>query len=507
MSEQVKRKPPTRSTDPVLSFQLTLNPNREQEQQFYSHLGAVRYTYNWTVALIQRNWEQIKQELEAGEQQTEYLPLQHTPLLKLWNASKEEHAPWWSKNAKQAYDWGILSAVAAYQNFLKSRSGKRKGKLMGYPRFKKRNQQSQLGCMFNSTTLKLAHESKHVNLPRIGLVRYHGNADTVKWLLTHGARITQGVLKQNQTRWTFALTLRVPVELYNRYLNTKYKRDLRAQKQDRKAVGVDMGLKTHAVLSDGVNIPNPKYLGKSSKKLAKANRRLARRSGAGSYTMVKDERTDIEHRQWSKRHEAARKQLAKVHAKVANQRKNHAHQLSYWLSQNYEHIGIENLNIPGMVRNKHLSKAINDAGWGQIINFLSYKAERSGVELTKIGRFYPSSKTCSKCGTVRTKLSLSEREYVCECGYSGDRDHNAAVNIARESLSLLPAGQQAGYTLAVSNQSEEPSYPWVTGEVKDRAGRRTSGKSTSLTHRAATSSSGETTLSSGSSAMLHTSTL
>ena len=187
----------TPPTGRVIVFQLTLNPTTDQMQQFHSHLGAVRFSYNWALELIQRNYLDFQKDPTVDR-----LKIGHTSILKQWNLAKTEIAPWWQDNAKEAYDTGILNAVAAYQNFFKSHSGVIRGRKLGYPKFKKSNAQNQIGCMFVNVA-RLDSKSKHVYLSRIGKVSYYGDADSVKWLLSNGARITQGKLKHNQTRWTF----------------------------------------------------------------------------------------------------------------------------------------------------------------------------------------------------------------------------------------------------------------------------------------------------------------
>ena len=237
---ETKRKytPPTGR---VINFQLTLDPTLEQLQKFQSHVGAVRYVYNWTLDLLQQNYEATK-----ADSTIERIPISHTPILKLWTQAKNELAPWWGENAKEAYDTGILNAVKSYQNFFNSLSGKRKGPKMGRPRYKKRSDESQIGCMFNKV-VRLDAETKHVYLSRIGKVKHYGDAKSVKWLLHNGARITQGWLKYNHTRWELSLTLRVPDELAVQYYRGKYQKDIQVDKRDKKAVGVDLGLKTLAL--------------------------------------------------------------------------------------------------------------------------------------------------------------------------------------------------------------------------------------------------------------------
>jgi putative transposase len=443
----------TPPTGRVISFRLTLNPTLAQEKQFHSHVGAVRFTYNWTLALLRDNYEK-----RLIDPLVEHIPVSRGAILKQWTQAKDAVAPWWKENAKEAYDTGIDNAVAAYQNFFASQSGKRLGPKMSYPKFRKKN--VPVGCLFN-ITVQLQKQEKTVKLSRIGHVRYLGDTGSIKWLLANGSRITQGRLKYDSTRWTLVLTLRVPDELAVRYYQSKYKRDVRKGK-DKLAVGVDLGLKAFATQSDGLQVPNPRFLRKAEKRLKRANRSLARKRN--SYVLVKDELTGQEYKQWSKRRQLASQNLAKQHARVYNLRNEFAHQYSTWLVKRYDTIAVESLNVSGLLKNRHLAKSISDASWGSFLTKLKYKSENTrflnpnGVELLSIDRFAPSSKTCARCGSVKDKLSLSERIFACgDCGYRGDRDLNAAINI----LTMAHGGSQG-----TAEEINRILYPWVTGESK-----------------------------------------
>ncbi len=187
------------------------------------------------------------------------------------------------------------------------------------------------------------------------------------------------------------------------------------------AAGVDMGLKTFAVTSDGVEYPNHKYLNKSQKKLARFQRQLSRKT-KGSH-------------RWEK----ARLQVARLHEHVANQRKDMLHKLSTELVRQNDVLCIEDLAVNNMVRNHNQARSISDASWGEFRRQLEYKAAWYGKTVSVIGRFYPSSQLCSNCGELwpGTK-DLSVREWVCpKCGSLHDRDINAAKNILAEGLRQL----------------------------------------------------------------------
>lgn len=176
-------------------------------------------------------------------------------------------------------------------------------------------------------------------------------------------------------------------------------------------VGIDLGLKHFAVLSDGEKIESPQYYRKFEKKFGKAQRVLSRR------------------KKGSKGREKARLRVAKINEKIVNCRTDFTHKLSRKIADQYGHIKIENLNVAGMVRNHRLAKSIQDSGWGEFARQLVYKSEWNGGITERIDRFYPSSKTCSVCGLVNQELELHHRFWSCSCGAEHDRDVNAAINI------------------------------------------------------------------------------
>jgi len=189
---------------------------------------------------------------------------------------------------------------------------------------------------------------------------------------------------------------------------------------DKPLVGIDLGLKSFAVLSDGTVVENPKHLQKAERKLRREQRRLSRK--------VKG----------SRNREKQKKVLQAVHRRVRDSRKDFLHKTTHHLVESYGGFAVESLNISGMLRNHHLAKSISDAGWGEFGRQLQYKSLWNGNLLVEIGTFFPSSKTCSDCGEINQQLRLSDREWVCgACGTIHDRDLNASINIEAEGLRLL----------------------------------------------------------------------
>lgn len=190
------------------------------------------------------------------------------------------------------------------------------------------------------------------------------------------------------------------------------------QNPTHKAVGLDLGIKDFVITSDGDKVSNPKWFRESQAKLRSAQKNLSRKK-KGSHRFRKCKST-----------------IARIHSKISNQRRWFHHQLSHELVRDYDFIAIEDLNVKGMLKNHRLAKSISDAGWSQFVNFLTYKANWNDKQIVRINRFFPSSKTCSKCGCVKNNLTLSDREFICEsCGCVHDRDVNAAINILKQGLS------------------------------------------------------------------------
>jgi putative transposase len=193
-----------------------------------------------------------------------------------------------------------------------------------------------------------------------------------------------------------------------------------------KIIGIDLGLKDFAIAHNGENVTkyaNPKHLYRHQKNLARKQKKLSRKTKG------------------SKSREKFRKNVAKIHEKIANSRQDFLHKLSRKLVNESQVIVVENLNVKGMVKNRKLSKAISDVGWGKFVNFIDYKLKQKSGELVEIDRFFPSSKTCSSCGHILDELSLDIREWDCpNCHTHHDRDENAALNIRTEGIRILTEG-------------------------------------------------------------------
>ena len=354
-----------------------------------SHAGAARFAYNAVLA-------HVKEGLDSGE------PPQwsHYALLRWWNANKDTLAVnrdtgvvWWNRNSKEAYNMGLYGLARGLSNWVKSRKGQRKGRRVGFPKFKSKNTTMRFAYSTGFTAPKFS-DPYGLKLPRIGRVHYTENV----YKRVDGARVIRISVSRRAGRWYASLTVeREPIT---------------TQAPKRGAVGVDLGVKNLATLSDGAVIPNPRALGTRLKALRKAQKALSRKS------------------EGSVRREKARESVARLYARVADVRADAINKATTMIASNYSTVCIEDLNVAGMVKNHHLARSVSDAALGEFRRQLEYKTARTGAVLRVVDRWYPSSKTCSNCGTVKAKLSLSERVFNCDaCGLSMDRDLNAAINI------------------------------------------------------------------------------
>jgi putative transposase len=392
------------------AYRFALDPSPDQEIALRSHCGAQRFAYNWGLTRIKANLSQRKAEASYGLEGYEITPpldWSAYSLRKDWNQVKGDVAPWWSENSKEAYSSGLANLAAALGNWRDSRTGKRKGPKVRFPRFK--GKRAGLSCRFTTGGFGLAATNRrHVKLPRIGMVRTHESTRKLARHIEHGtARIRSVTVSLRGGGWFVSFT-------------TEISRRDRSPARPESIVGVDLGVRSLAVLSTGEIIPNPHHLQVALRKLRRLQRQAARRTGP-------DKRTkQAPSERWRK----SQFRIAKLHVKTANARRDGLHKLTTRLVRTYGTVVLEDLNVVGMMSNRKLARRIADAGMGELRRQVEYKAAWAGGRTDLANRWYPSSKTCSGCGAVKAKLRLSERTFRCDqCGYALDRDLNAACNL------------------------------------------------------------------------------
>lgn len=273
----------------------------------------------------------------------------------------------------------------AFKNFFKG--------LAAFPAFKKKNRHDSFTC-----PQKFRIEEKVIFIPKIGEVKYRKSRQIE-------GRVKSITVSQNCDRWFVSILTEQEIE--------------QPSKTFEKPVGIDVGLKEFAFLSDGTApIANPKYYRQYQEKLAKEQRKLAKKQKLS--------------KNWYKQ----LRKVQNVHYKIRNSRQDFLHKVSTMIVKNHDIICMEDLHVKGMVKNRKLAKSVSDAGWSTFKNMIAYKASWANKTLVQVERFYPSSQECSACGG-RKLMPLHLRTYVCECGCTIDRDYNASLNIERRGLEIL----------------------------------------------------------------------
>lgn len=373
----------------VRGYKTELAPTSEQYRLLCQYAGVARFSYNYG---LRRKQEARK----GGERVPTAIDLQ-----KELTTRKHDDLPWLNDVSKWVIQNALRDLDKAYQHFFRKvglkKQGKHKGKC-GYPKFKskKRGRGSfRLDCPIH------VHEDA-IQLPRLGTIRLkeHG------YIPTWGVKILSATISEQAGHW---------------YVSVQVECDIPTPPAATgPAIGIDLGIKTLATLSNGREIANPKALRSRLKALRRASRRVSRK------------------KKGSKNREKARKRLARLHAHIAHIRQDALHQATSLIVATTKHdaerpavIVLEDLNIQGMFKNRRLSRAIADVGMAEFRRQLEYKAAWVGIQVKIVSRWYPSSKTCSSCGWVNEGLDLSVRVFVCEdCGLVIDRDFNAALNLA-----------------------------------------------------------------------------
>ncbi|MCK9308607.1 MAG: IS200/IS605 family element RNA-guided endonuclease TnpB [Methanoculleus sp.] len=359
------------------AYKYRMYPNREQVASLLQHIHACRFVYNSSLEQKIRVYEQEGQKLSCFDLNTR-LP-----------AFKEEH-PWLKEVNSQSLQSANKNLDNAFTRFFREKKG--------FPRFKSKKNPVQSFQVPQHYTVDF--ERGQIKLPKIGEVK-----TTLHRTFT-GKMKYATVSVTSTGKWFISILVDdgnpepAPVPFA---LDT--------------TLGIDVGLTDFATLSTGEKVENPRLLKNSLQRLKVLQQRVSRK--------VKG----------SKNRQKAIQQLARCHEKVANQRNDFLHTLSFRVVSENQAIAVESLNVAGMQKNHCLARNISDASWSTFFTMLEYKCRKYGKTLLKIGRFEPSSKICSTCGYLKRDLTLSDREWVCpDCGTHHDRDINAAINIKKFAL-------------------------------------------------------------------------
>lgn len=361
------------------SCKFRLYPNKEQESLIQKTFGCVRFVYNQCLAY------------KIDKYKTEEVSLSKIDVNNYKNHILKAEYEWLKEVDKFALDNAVVNLDSAYQKFFRE--------YKGFPKFKsKKNNCKSYKTNITGSNIEVDFDNRKIKLPKL------------KWVKARGIRCFDGRIKS-------ATISQTPSGKY--YCSVLVEQeDCKPLSKTNNNIGIDLGIKDFAIMSNGDKIVNPKYLAKSEKKITKLQRQLSRKSRDSS--------------NWNK----ARIKLARAWDKITNQRTDFLQKLSTELIRKYDIICLEDLNVSGMVKNHKLAKAISDCSWSEFVRMLQYKADWYGRTISKIDRFYPSSQTCSCCGCVNSiTKDLSVREWTCpECGVVHDRDINAVKNILKQGL-------------------------------------------------------------------------
>ncbi|WP_405905233.1 RNA-guided endonuclease TnpB family protein [Streptomyces sp. NBC_00828] len=396
-----------------LRYSFALYPNTPQRTALARAFGCARVVFNDAV----RAREDARTTGEA-------FPAAGELSKKLITEAKQTDArSWLGEVSAVVLQQSLRDAEAAYRNFFGSLKGARKGPKIGAPRFKSRKDSRQ-SIRFTANARWSITESGRLKLPKIGEVK-------VKWSRTLPTTPTSVTVIKDAAGRYFASFV----------IDTDPDADAARMPDTDQSVGIDLGLTHFAVLSDGTKIDSPKFLRRAEKKLKQAQRELSRKQKG------------------SKNREKARLKVARAHAKVTDARHEFHHHLSTQLIRDNQAIGVEDLAVKALARTR-LAKSVHDAGWSTFVTMLEYKAARYGRTLIKIGRYEPTSQTCSVCGTKDGPKPLHIREWTCAaCGTLHDRDHNAAINIhTAAGLAVTACGAPVRPGLVPAQRDETGSH-------------------------------------------------
>jgi putative transposase len=362
------------------SIKIRLDLNNQERTLAAQHAGAARYAYNWGLAKSQEAYQAGKKRPSAVD------------LHKSWVIHKNTEAIWAKEVSKCSPQQAFRNLDTAYKRSFRM-------KKVRLPRFKKKGTHDRFYLEGSIQT-----KGNRIKLPRMGWVRCSENVPT-------NVVVKNVTVSRQANHWFVSFKIPYAKEKQN------------GEKQS--VVGVDLGIKTLATGSDGTIFENRRPYRQQKRKL-----RLAQRQASKKY--IKGKKNPNQ----SKNYQKAQAKVAKIHSKIACIRKDTLHQVTTQLAQNHSEVVIEDLNVKGMSRNHKRSSAILDGGFYEFRRQLTYKCDWYGSKLTVVDRFYPSSKTCSGCQTIKKDLSLKERTYCCEhCGLEIDRDLNAAINLRNQSVS------------------------------------------------------------------------
>lgn len=435
--------PLTRAT----TFKFTLDVNAEQHHRLLAHAGASRLGFNHHLGRVKANLDQRAAERSYGVAEADLTPslswskVSFINEMNQWKDGRAPDArvevlddgtvvrglPWRGEVSTDVFETASVHAAQALKNWADSRKGARAGKAVGFPRFKSRHRTTpafRLRAKYREGSAPSVRPAgpRVMKFPKLGELRVREHTRQLRKMYQTGRfHAYAASFRFERGRWTVTVT-GVAAQLHHQ------RRNPAAAGRTRSRVGVDLGVKTLAVAADEHGNQIKVWEGVKALHAAQARLRLANQA------LARTKRDSVGRRK-------AARCLAKVHGRVAAVRKALLHSISAELAKGSAVVVIEDLNAAGMLRNRKLARHISDAGFAELRRQLEYKSAWYGTQLVVADRWFPSSKTCSSCGTVNAELTLADRVYECgACGLVIDRDLNAAINLARYTPPTDPAG-------------------------------------------------------------------
>jgi len=404
----------------LLSFKTELKPNNRQITSFRQHCGVARHAYNFGNAVILA-------ALKLRESDKSVKIPSAIDLHKKLVAEVKPENPWYYESSKASPQQALAEVRKAWDRCFK--------KVSKQPCFKKKGRSHDSFYLEQGTIAKpgISNDGKRVKLPKIGWVRL---AEPLPVTATHNC-----VISRTADKWFIAIKCEVEKPVVE---------------ANRPTVGVDIGIKELAVTSAGKVFSNPKAYRRMSKRLKRLQRAVSRKV-KGSSNRAK-----------------AVNALARIHARVSNIRKDAIHKLTTYLAKNHSEIKIEDLHVKAFLKNHKLAGAIADCGMYEFKRQLEYKSEKFDSQLILVDRFFPSSQICSSCGNHRHKMPLKNRLFECpDCGYSADRDLNAARNIDRwfEGI-FIPERSEAASSAVLACGADKPLKCQLKAAAKQEVNSR-----------------------------------
>ncbi|HAT4071346.1 TPA: IS200/IS605 family element transposase accessory protein TnpB [Clostridium perfringens] len=375
------------------AYKMEINPTDKQKSKIHRTIGVSRFIYNFYIA---RNKEIYEREgkFVSGMDFSKWLNNEYIP--------NNQEMKWIKEVSSKATKQAIMNGDKSFRDFFK--------KDKGFPKFKKKKNQDVKAYFPKNNKTDWTIERHRVKIPTLGWIRLKEFG-----YIPVNSIVKSGTVSQKADRYYVSILVE--------------ETDIKISNPNNEGVGIDLGIKEFAVCSDGIkfkNINKTSTVKKVEKKLKREQRKLSRK-----YESLKIRNKNIKEGRATRQN--IQKQIVKVqklHQRLTNIRTDYINKIvSSIIKQKPSYITIEDLNVKGMMKNKHLSKAIASQKFFEFKTKLTVKCKENHIELRIVDRFYPSSKTCSQCGKVKKDLKLSDRIYKCDCGFTIDRDLNASINL------------------------------------------------------------------------------